>query len=137
MLFQFPIMSYHPVKLNSRASLVDQWLGGKKKTTCQCRRRGFNSWIRKIPWRRKWKPTPVFLPGKSEGQRSLVGCSPWGPKKVGHNLAIKTTTKFNSTTKIFQRSSLFSMVFNSLGTGSHSPLLSFFFFYEPVTFLPN
>ena len=33
-----------------------------------------------IPWRRKWQPTPVFLPGKSHGQRSLVGYSPWGRK---------------------------------------------------------
>ena len=42
--------------------------------------------VRKIPWRRKWQPTPVFLPGKSHGQRSLVGYSPWGHKRVGHNL---------------------------------------------------
>ena len=34
-----------------------------------------------IPWRRKWQPIPVFLPGKSHGQRSLEGCSPWGHKK--------------------------------------------------------
>ena len=39
---------------------------------------GFDPWIRKIPWRRKWQPTPIFLPGKSHGQRSLVGYSPWG-----------------------------------------------------------
>ena len=37
------------------------------------------------PWRRKWQPTPVFLPGKSHGQRSLVGYSPWGPQRVGHD----------------------------------------------------
>ena len=36
-------------------------------------RLGFNPWVRKIPWKRKWQPTPVFLPGKSDGQRSLVG----------------------------------------------------------------
>jgi len=36
----------------------------------------FNPWARKIPWRREWQPTPVFLPGESHGQRSLVGCSP-------------------------------------------------------------
>ena len=35
-------------------------------------------WVQKIPWSRKWQPTPVFLPGKFHGQRSLVGCSPWG-----------------------------------------------------------
>ena len=33
----------------------------------------FDPWVRKIPWRRKWKPTPVFLPGQSHGQRSLAG----------------------------------------------------------------
>ena len=38
-------------------------------------------WVGKIPWRRKWQPTPVFLPGKSHGQRSLVGCSSWGRKE--------------------------------------------------------
>ena len=46
----------------------------------QCRRYGFSPSVGKIPWRRKWQPTPVFSPGKSHGQRSLVGCSPWGCK---------------------------------------------------------
>ena len=35
-----------------------------------------------ISWRRKWQPTPVFLPGKSQGQRSLVGCNPWGTEEL-------------------------------------------------------
>jgi len=39
-----------------------------------------NSWVRKIPWRRKWQPTPVLLPGKSHEQRSLGSYSPWGLK---------------------------------------------------------
>ena len=47
----------------------------------QCRRPRFNPWVGKILWRRKWQPTPVFLPGKSHGQRSLVGYSPWGHKE--------------------------------------------------------
>ena len=47
----------------------------------QCRRLGFNPWVRKIPWRRKWQPPPVFLPGKIYGQKSLVGYSPWGHKE--------------------------------------------------------
>ena len=47
----------------------------------QCRRPGFNSWVGKIPWRRKWQPTPVFLPGESHGQRSLVGYSPCSCKE--------------------------------------------------------
>ena len=36
-------------------------------------------------WRRKWQPTPVFLPGESQGWRSLVGCHPWGSHRVGRN----------------------------------------------------
>ena len=48
-------------------------LSGKK-----CRRLGFDPWAGKIPWRRKWQPTPVLLPGKCPRQRSLVGYSPWG-----------------------------------------------------------
>jgi len=51
------------------------WLSGKE-LTYSCRRCGFNPWVRKIPWRRKWQPTPVLLPGKSHGQRSLAGYSP-------------------------------------------------------------
>ena len=44
-------------------------------------RRGFNPWVGKVPWRRAWQPTPVFLPGVSHGLRSLVGYSPWGRKE--------------------------------------------------------
>ena len=49
-----------------------------------CLQRGrlrFDSWVGKIPWRRKWQPTPVLLPGKSHGRRSIVGYSPWGHKE--------------------------------------------------------
>ena len=56
-----------------------------KEPACQCRRhkrRGFNPWVGKIPWRRAWQPTRAFLPGESHGQRSLVGYSPWGCKKL-------------------------------------------------------
>ena len=44
----------------------------------------FDPWVGKIPGRRKWQPTPVFLPEKSHGQRSPVGYSPWG-HKVRHD----------------------------------------------------
>ena len=47
----------------------------------QCRRLGFNPWVRKIPCRREWQPAPVFLPGESHGQRSLVSYCPWGHKE--------------------------------------------------------
>ena len=51
----------------------------------------FDSWVGKVPQRRKWQPTPVFLPGKSHGQRSLAGYSPWGRKRVRHDLKDQTT----------------------------------------------
>ena len=54
-----------------------RWLSGKEPT-CQRTGRGFSPWVRKISWRRKWRPSPVFLPGKFRGQRSLVGYSPRG-----------------------------------------------------------
>ena len=55
-----------------------------KEATCQCRkhkRHGFDPWVRKIPWRRAWQPTPVFLPEESHGQRGLAGYSPQGRKE--------------------------------------------------------
>ena len=61
------------------AGLVDGASG--KETGCQCWRHKkcrFNPCIRKIPWRRAWQPTPVFLPGESHGQRSLEGYPAWG-----------------------------------------------------------
>ena len=61
----------------------------------QCRRPRFYSWVRKIPWRRAWQPTPVFLPGESHAQRSLVGCSPWGCKSRTR-LSDSTTTTTQS-----------------------------------------
>jgi len=51
----------------------------------------FSKLSRNKIWRRKWQPTPVFLPGKSHGQRSVVGCSPWGCKRVEHDLATELT----------------------------------------------
>ena len=56
-----------------------------KESACQCRRTkrlGFDPWVWKIPWRMKWPPTPVFLPEKSHGERSLAGYSPWGHKEL-------------------------------------------------------
>ena len=44
----------------------------------------FNLWVRKIPWRREWLPTPVFLPGEFHGQRRLEGYGPWG-QRVRHD----------------------------------------------------
>ena len=54
-----------------------------KEPAGQCRRQkrhGFNLWVGKVPWRREWQPTPVFLSEESHGQRSLVDYSPKGTK---------------------------------------------------------
>ena len=61
-----------------KRSIPSDFPGGleSKESACQCKRPRFHSCVGKIPWRRKWLPTPVFLPGKSHGQRSLVGYSP-------------------------------------------------------------
>ena len=52
-----------------------------KESNCQSRRHGLHPWVGNIPRRRKWQPTPVFMPGKSHGQSSLAGYSPWGGKE--------------------------------------------------------
>ena len=54
---------------------------GKASAYALCRRPGFDPWVRKILWRRKWQCTPVLLPGKSHGWRTPVGYSPWGRKE--------------------------------------------------------
>ena len=76
------------------------WLSGKEPTY-QCRRLRFDPWVGKIPWRKKWQPTPVFLPGKSHGQRSLARYSPWS-RRVGHDIVTKQTTVRASVTLICQ-----------------------------------
>ena len=67
---------------------IYRWLTDKE-SACQYRRHKFHPWVRKIPWRRKWQPTPIFLSGKSHGQRSMADYSPWGHKKVRHDLETK------------------------------------------------
>ena len=61
----------------------------------------FNHWVTKIPWRRKWQPAPVFLPGKSYGQRSLVGYGPWGSKESDVTEWLSTHTHKHSL-KLYQ-----------------------------------
>ena len=74
----------------NRSKLLD-FPGGTsgKESTCQCvrcKKRRLDLWVGKIPWRREGQPTPLFLPGKSTGQRSLAGYSPWG-HRVRHDWA--------------------------------------------------
>ena len=102
-----------------------------KESTWQCRRRRSHSWVRKIPWRRKWQPTPVFLPGKSHGQRDLVGYSPWGCKWIGHDLV----TKQQHCTQNWKISFSFNQEKGSQGPSrvSHSKSWGVFIFHEPCT----
>ena len=65
-----------------------------KELACLCGRHKkgrFDPWVGKIPWRRAWQPTPVFLPGESCGQRSLAGYSPWGHKELDSTEATQHT----------------------------------------------
>ena len=70
-LFFFSLKGLFYYQLTSALGL--SWCLSGKETTCQRRRHRFDPWVGKMPWRRKWQPAPVFLPGKPYGQRSLVG----------------------------------------------------------------
>ena len=82
----YPLKHYthtHPPTHPPTHPHVYRWSSGKE-STCQCsrhKRQEFNPWIRKIPWNRKWQPTPVFLSGKFHGQWSLVGYNLWSSKE--------------------------------------------------------
>ena len=72
-----------------------------KESACQCRRlkrRRFSPWVGKIPWRRKWQPTPVFLPEESHGKRSLVAYSPWGHKESDTTELVSTFLSWSNCT---------------------------------------
>ena len=75
--------------------LLPGWLSGKE-SACQHRRPGFDSWVAKIPWRRKQQPTVVFLHGEPHGQRSLVGYSPQSRKEL------HTTERLNSSMRVLK-----------------------------------
>ena len=70
----------------THSSLEEGFPGGSAVRIClqcrSCRRRGFNPWVRKVPWRRAWQPVPVSLPGESHGQRSMEGYSSPGHKEL-------------------------------------------------------
>ena len=82
--YTFPLLS---LKFRSKEDRVLGFSGGShaKNPACRCRRHkrcGFDPWVRKIPWRRKWQPIPLFLPGESYGQENLADYSPWGCKEL-------------------------------------------------------
>ena len=75
-------------RLSDRTELeLSRWLSGKE-SACQYRRQEFDPWVGKISWRRERQPTLIFSPGESHGER-LMGYSPWGQKRVGHDLATR------------------------------------------------
>ena len=93
----------------------------KKKICLQCTRWGFNPWVRKIPWGRKLQPSLVFLSGKSHGQRTLVGYSSWGCRRVKHDLTTEhqhdpfpVHSLFTNTFIVYQHKELVDLVLVSL-----------------------
>ena len=75
-----PLINIIPVRIIHISRQSGSVQSGKE-SACQCKRHGFDPWVRKISWRRNWQPTPV-LPRKWHGQRSLVGYCPWGLKEL-------------------------------------------------------
>ena len=85
--------------------IVQQRVGSdSKEPTCQCRRFRFNPCLGKIRWRRKWQPTPVFLPGEPHGQRSLAGYSPWGCRESDTTEQLSLTQHCKQLSVRFSRS---------------------------------
>ena len=89
------IIHMYPFSLRKDGSNITQplellWWFSDKESTCQCRRCSFDPWVGKIRWKKKCQPTPVFLPGKSHGQKSWVGyIVHGGSQRVRHDFVIK------------------------------------------------
>ena len=75
--------SHHVSALHGSVHMGASPVAQRQRPHLQSRRRGFYPRVRKMPWRRAGQPIPVFLPAESQGQRSLVGCSPYGCKELG------------------------------------------------------
>ena len=80
------IQAYSPMGHLGAATVFEDFLGGASGnvSTCNAADLGLIPGVGKTPWRRKWQPASVFLPGEFHGQRSLVSYSPWGHRE-GHN----------------------------------------------------
>ena len=96
-LLSIPTYFFHSGIYESSVRIVNPYpprrashVASGNESAHQCRRHGFNPQVGKIPWRRKWQPTPVFFSGKSHGQRSLADYRPWG-RRVGHDRATEDT----------------------------------------------
>ena len=105
------------------------FLGGasSKEQICQRRRHkrdGFDPWIGKIPWRRAWQPTPVFLPGKPHGQRSLAGYSPQGRKESDTTEVTQHTHRASNRKSVKNTNiGLFNHLVGQSFLGNYLPLL--------------
>ena len=88
------LLDYQPTDQSDNKEVLYTWWLSSQQSTCQCRRLKFDPWTRKILWKKRWQRTPIFLPGKSHGQRSLAGYSPWCCKRIGHDLATKQQQHF-------------------------------------------
>ena len=95
-------------------------LPARQETSRRCR---FQPWAGKIPWRREWLPTPVFLPGEFDGQRSLAGYSPWGCRESDTTEQLNNNDKGHSSffTDV-QQQGHFSHPSDGLSAGASSPV---------------
>ena len=112
---------------------VPRWHSGKE-SACQCRKHKrcmFNPWVRKIPWSRTWQPTPVFLPGKFHGQRSLVGFSPGVHNESDMTDCMHTCARAHTHTHIHIQS------YSNLETGLILPTISKWSLLVSTMLFPN
>ena len=86
----------------------------------------FDSWVRKIPWRREWQLTPLFWPGEFHGRRSLAGYSPWGHKEL--DTTKRLTLSFSSFPFPLPLASLLFSTICKASSDNHFGFLNFFFF---------
>ena len=97
------IMYFHPLTLQIKAAQVVLEVKNQPANARRCKRPGFHPRVGKLPWRRAWQPTPVFLSGESHGQRSLEGYSPQGCKEL--DMAVVTQHAYlhplDETSEIF------------------------------------
>ena len=73
---------------------------GKESACKKCRRPGFNPWVGKIPWRRKWQPTPVFLPGESPWPEEPAGYSPLRRKELDKTSRLSTSSHMEASSPL-------------------------------------
>ena len=98
---------------------------------------GFDPWVGKIPWRRKWQPTPVLLPRKFHGWRSLVDYSPWGCKELDTTEQLHFLSFFIPTMEYY--TPIKTCEVHNKGDESHKsgikerkPQLTLFMFYNGI-----